>query len=90
MKSGSLSWPCGVTPEYHAAALQFVGAAEDDLYRQWLPLLSYALDCADEARLLMHKLDLALGGVPVTPQNCCLWSRSFKPMSCNEGTRDTR
>jgi hypothetical protein len=47
------------TPEYHAAALQFVGAAEDDLYRQWLPLLSYALDCADEARLLMHKLDLA-------------------------------
>lgn len=47
------------TPEYHSAALGFVGAAEDDLYRQWLPLLSYALDCADEARLLMYKLDLS-------------------------------
>lgn len=53
---------CGpvVYPEYHSAALGFVGVAEDDLYRQWLPLLSYALDCADEARLLMYKLDLSL------------------------------
>jgi hypothetical protein len=46
------------TLEFQPYALQFFGAAEEDLCRQWLPLLSYALDCADEARLLMQKLDL--------------------------------
>jgi hypothetical protein len=31
------------------------GFAEEELYAHWLPLLSYALDCADEARALMEQ-----------------------------------
>ena len=41
-----------------AFALQSFGLAEEDLFWQLLPLLSYYLDCADEARLLMSKLGL--------------------------------
>jgi len=46
------------TPEFRPIAVQAFGIAEEELYMQWLPLLSYALDCADEARLLMQKLHL--------------------------------
>ena len=37
-------------------ALQILGLAEEELFLQTLPLLHYALDCADEARILMKKL----------------------------------
>jgi hypothetical protein len=46
------------TPEFRPHAVQTFGLAEEELYVQWLPLLSYSLDCADEARLLMNKLGL--------------------------------
>lgn len=46
------------TPKNRSTSLQFFGAAEEDLYAQWLLVLSYALDCADEARSLMQKLQL--------------------------------
>ena len=46
------------TPELRPQAVQTFGLAEEELYVQWLPLLSYALDCADEARVLMKKLGL--------------------------------
>jgi hypothetical protein len=46
------------TPEFRQTALQAFGLAEEELYLQWLPVLSYALDCADEAWLLMQKLHL--------------------------------
>ena len=46
------------TPAFRQRAVQGFGFAEEELYLQWLPLLSYALDCADEARLLMKKLQL--------------------------------
>lgn len=37
-------------------ALQILGLAEEELFLQTLPILHYALDCADEARILMKKL----------------------------------
>jgi hypothetical protein len=46
------------TPEFRQLAVQAFGFAEEELYLQWLPLFSYALDCADEARLLMKTLHL--------------------------------
>ena len=46
------------TPELRPQAVQTFGLAEEELYVQWLPLLSYSLDCADEARVLMKKLGL--------------------------------
>jgi hypothetical protein len=46
------------TPESRPHGLQFFRFAEEDLCLQWLPLLSYSLDCADEARILMKKLGI--------------------------------
>jgi hypothetical protein len=46
------------TPEFRPYGLQSFGFAEEDLCIQWLPLLSYSLDCADEARILMKRLDM--------------------------------
>ena len=46
------------TPDSRPYGLQFFGFAEEDLCLQWLPLLSYSLDCADEARFLMKKLGM--------------------------------
>jgi Phosphotransferase enzyme family len=46
-------------PDFRPYGLQFFGFAEEDLCLQWLPLLSYSLDCADEARFLMKKLGIA-------------------------------
>lgn len=37
-------------------ALQIFGFAEEELFFKWLPMLYYALDCADEARSLMSNL----------------------------------
>jgi hypothetical protein len=48
---GWLAWWC--TPEARAKAEQQFGLAEEQLYLSWFPLLSYTLDCADEARALM-------------------------------------
>jgi hypothetical protein len=46
------------TPDFRPYALQSFGFAEEDLCLQWLPLLYYSLDCADEARYLMKKLGM--------------------------------
>ena len=46
------------TPDFRPYGLQSFGFAEEDLCLKWLPLLSYSLDCADEARFLMKKLRL--------------------------------
>lgn len=43
-------------PEFTPRSLRFFGAAEEDLFWLWLPMVSYTLDCADEARRLMRKL----------------------------------
>jgi hypothetical protein len=40
-------------------ALQILGLAEEELFFQLLPLLDYALECADEARSLMRKLNFS-------------------------------
>jgi hypothetical protein len=40
-------------------AIQILGLAEEELFLQTLPLLYYALDCADEARTLKKKLGLS-------------------------------
>ncbi len=50
-----LAWWC--RPEKRAAALLAFGVAEDELFERHRPLLDYALDCADEARLLMCQAD---------------------------------
>lgn len=39
-------------------SLQQFGYAEEELYLQWLPVFSYSLDCADEARTLMDSINL--------------------------------
>lgn len=44
------------TTDARAYALQLFGFAEEELYRQWLPLFLYSLDCADEARSLAKRL----------------------------------
>jgi hypothetical protein len=46
------------TPDSRPHGLQSFGFAEEDLCLQWLPLLSYSLDCADEARILIKKLGM--------------------------------
>lgn len=46
------------TPDFRPFALQQFGFAEEELCLQWLPVLHYALDCADEARILIRKLGL--------------------------------
>jgi hypothetical protein len=46
------------TPEARMHALQAFGVTEEEAFLQWLPLFHYSLDCADEARSLMKKLDL--------------------------------
>ena len=46
------------TFEFRPLSLDAFGLAEEELYVQWLPVLSYALDCADEARVLMKQLGL--------------------------------
>jgi hypothetical protein len=46
------------TPDFRAYALQQFGLVEEELYRQWLPVLSYTLDCADEARMIVKRLHL--------------------------------
>jgi hypothetical protein len=48
------------SPEFRSYALQTFGIAEEELYLHLLPLLHYWLDCADEARVLMRKLGIAL------------------------------
>jgi hypothetical protein len=45
--------------EKRELALQILGLAEEELFLQTLPLLHYALDCADEARSLMKKLGVS-------------------------------
>ena len=47
------------TPDFRSYALQQFGAVEEELFVKWLPIFSYALDCADEARLLMKNLGFA-------------------------------
>jgi hypothetical protein len=47
------------TFEFRPLSLNAFGLAEEELYVQWLPVLSYALDCADEARVLMKQLGLS-------------------------------
>jgi uncharacterized protein (DUF1810 family) len=42
-------------PDARSYAVQQFGFAEEELYEKWLPLFSYSLDCADEARSLMKK-----------------------------------
>jgi hypothetical protein len=44
------------TSEARPYALQIFGFAEEQAFLQWLPLLHYSLECADEARSLMKKL----------------------------------
>lgn len=44
------------TQEARPYAMQQFGFAEEELCQKWLPLFSYSLDCADEARSLMKKL----------------------------------
>jgi hypothetical protein len=46
------------TADSRSHAIQSFSFAEEDLCLQWLPLLSYSLDCADEARILMKKLGM--------------------------------
>jgi hypothetical protein len=46
------------TPDFRSFALQQFGCAEEELCRRWMPVLSYALDCTDEARFLINKLGL--------------------------------
>ena len=53
---GYTAWWCIV--DRSPIALKAFGLAEEELYLQWLPLLYYSLDCADEARFLMKKLGL--------------------------------
>jgi hypothetical protein len=50
---GPVAWWC--SPERRLLALQQLGLAEEELYQQYLPILSYSLDCADEARKLIKK-----------------------------------
>ena len=45
-------------PDGRDFALQFCGIAEEELFWELLPVLSYTLDRADEARQLMKKLGL--------------------------------
>jgi hypothetical protein len=47
----ALAWWCST--EHRMYALQQFGMAEEELYLNWIPLLSFSLDCADEARNLM-------------------------------------
>ena len=42
-------------PDARSYAVQQFGFAEEELYEKWLPLFSYSLDCADEARSLIKK-----------------------------------
>lgn len=46
------------TPDSSYSLQQF-GATEEELFLKWLPLFSYCLDCADEARTLMKNLGFA-------------------------------
>lgn len=46
-------------PDFNTYALQQFGAVEEELFVKWMPLFSYSLDCADEARSLMKNLSLA-------------------------------
>jgi hypothetical protein len=50
------AWWC--TPDFRSHALQHFGCAEEELYRQWLPVFHYALDRADEARVIIQHLHL--------------------------------
>jgi hypothetical protein len=43
------------TPEYRSFALQWVGAAEEELFQNWLPLFGYAVDRAEEALQIIHQ-----------------------------------
>ena len=47
------------TPDFRSYALQQFGLVEEELYQKWLPLLPYSLDCADEARSLIKKLEIS-------------------------------
>ena len=47
------------TPDFRPYALQQFGFVEEELFLQWLPLLPYSLECADEARSLMKKLEFS-------------------------------
>lgn len=53
MPGGVASW---CSAEYRQNALDQFGTAGEDLFWQYLPTFSYALDCADEARQLVTKL----------------------------------
>ena len=45
--------------ENRELAQKRLGLAEEELFLQTLPVLNYALDCADEARSLMKKLNFS-------------------------------
>jgi hypothetical protein len=51
------TWWC--MAENKSFALQQFNLAEEELYVKWLPIFDYALDCSDEARILMEKLGIS-------------------------------
>lgn len=51
---GFTAWWC--SSDNKEIALQMLGLAEEELFLRELPILKYALDCADEARTLMRHL----------------------------------
>ena len=53
---GLVAWWC--VPENSPFALQQFSRVEEELYVEWIPLFTYSLDCTDEARMLMEKLQL--------------------------------
>ena len=50
--------PWFVIEESRPFAMQQFGVAGEELLERWVPLFLYILDCADEARRLMARLDL--------------------------------
>ncbi len=50
------AWWCSA--KNRLIASKSIGLAEEELYLYWLPGLNFALDCADEARLLMKELGI--------------------------------
>ena len=47
---------CG--PEAREASRRSFGMADEELFWQYLSAMTYALDCADEARMLMLRLNV--------------------------------
>ena len=53
---GNMAIACSA--DYCLWSSKVFGLAEEELYLYWIPLLNFALDCSDEARLLMRKLGI--------------------------------